>query len=383
MDKKRVTSNIAKIFAFFWFGGKEQQFIYFKFKIMKKFILKSSIFILPLFLLFVINLLFHNKDSGDLIRLGYIYSDVFSNKNAIFPTLQKKYFTLLSEIDITQKNEFNIITIGDSFSELGNNGYKNFLASKGLSLLHIDRYISGDNPIQTLVQLINSPFFKNIKTNYIVLQSVERFFVQRNQSINFNSKIVLDTVVQKIKNYKEQTIKDNLNFFTEATLKMPLTNILYFFYSKPIFSQTYKFQSHNSSLFSNNSDNLLFYQEDLEFMNIKNDSLKILKSIEVINQIHELLENKNIKLIVLVSPDKYDLYYKFIKNNENLSKPLFFKIYEAANKKYKNIDSFRILSGLIKSEKDIYYYGDTHWSPKAANYIADEILKLYLTQIKR
>ena len=82
------------------------------------------------------------------------------------------------------------------------------------------------------------------------------------------------------------------------------------------------------------------------------------------------------KLIMLISPDKYDLYFNHIKNNESLTKPLFFQLYDQYKKNYTNVDAYKILSEKIESEKDVYYYDDTHWSPKGAKIIADDIYKI-------
>jgi len=81
-------------------------------------------------------------------------------------------------------------------------------------------------------------------------------------------------------------------------------------------------------------------------------------------------------LIVLISPDKYDLYYPYIENKSAYLKPTFFSTYENAEKKYKNVDTYRVFSEKMSVEKDIYYYDDTHWSPVGGKIVVDEILRL-------
>lgn len=348
---------------------------------MKRFIFKSGIFILPFIIFYFLNICFYNKQEGDLVSLGYLYSNP-SPKSLIKSQYKlNKHYTLLSEIDLTTKRKFKIITIGDSFSEQGNLGYKNFLGNKGLSVLHIDRFISENNPTQTLVQLLNSNFFDYISADYIVLQSVERSFNIRNEKIDFDMTIDLDILSNQINRHKNKTPKNktpnyDLHFFSEATLKAPLTNIQYYFKPKPKYSPTFKYKSKSNNLFSNAPNELLFYKDDINNMNIKNDSLTIFRSIKVIEDINDKVAIQNIKLIMLVSPDKYDLYFNFIKDNEHLTTPLFFKIYEQTQKNYINVDSYKILNEKIKSEKDIYFYDDTHWSPKGAKIIADEIYNI-------
>ena len=342
---------------------------------MKKFILKTSIFTFPFVIFFSLNVFFYDQKEGDLIRLGYLYSNPTPKSMITSQYNLHKHYTLLSEIDITSKKKFKIVTIGDSFSEQGNLGYKNFIGNNGVSVLHIDRFISG-NPIQTLIQLLNSDLFDYVSTDYILLQSVERVLIQRIHEIDFNISIDLDGLSNDIKNQKREVPDDSLQFFSAPTIKAPITNILYSFDHKPFTSKTYKYKSINTNLFSNNPDDLLFYQDDIININSKNDKTSILKCIQALENVNELAAKKNIKLIVLISPDKYDIYYPFIKNNNKLTKPLFFSIYEPLEKEYINIESFKILTEEIKKERDIYFYDDTHWSPKGAEIIAEEIYNI-------
>jgi len=66
---------------------------------MKKFIIKTSLFVIPFLFLYLTNVLFCEYDQGDLVRLGYLYSNS-SPKEQISKqySLSKKY-TLLSELN--------------------------------------------------------------------------------------------------------------------------------------------------------------------------------------------------------------------------------------------------------------------------------------------
>ena len=340
---------------------------------MKKFISKTNLFLLPFIALFALNTFLYNPLEGDLVRLGYLYSNP-SPKSLITNQYElPKHYTLLSEINLTTKRKFKVITIGDSFSEQDSLGYKSFIGDKGVSVLHIDQFISGSNPIQTHIQLLNSSFFDNISADYIVLQSVERHFNNRNININFDMTISIESISNTINTHNTKIKNHDIPFFSKTTLKIPLINIEYFFEPKPKYSKTYKYKLDCNNLFSNEPNELLFYQEDINKMSSKNDSLSIFQSIKVIENINDLVAMRNMKLVMLISPDKYDLYYPFIKNNNSLKKPRFYEIYGRAEKRYINVDSDKILTEKIKSEKDIYFYDDTHWSPKGAKIIADEI----------
>jgi hypothetical protein len=90
--------------------------------------------------------------------------------------------------------------------------------------------------------------------------------------------------------------------------------------------------------------------------------------------------SKGVKLIVLPSPDKFDLYYDYIINKDEYPKPLFFEQIKIINKDYIYLNSKEILSEAINNKKDIYFYDDTHWSPWASQIIANEIAEIVLKE---
>lgn len=341
---------------------------------MKKFILKTAIFVFPFIILYLINIAYYTINEGDLVRLGFLYENPTPkssiDKQYNFP----KRYTLLSEIDITKKSKFNIMTIGDSFSDRGNLGYNNILANKGVSVLNIDRNIAGENPNQILIQLLNSNFFDQIEVEYVVLQSVERIFKKRTEELDFDLGLELEAISKMAKNKMEEPDTTEIKFFSNATALALISNIGYCFRPNSFFSGIYKCKI-SSNLFSNNPDNILFLNDDYSFLDKKNDSVTIYNGIEAIEKINALAAKRNIKLMVLISPDKYDLYYNYLVDKEKMQKPLFFSLYNQAPKSYINIDAYGILTELMDKEKDLYYYDDTHWSPKSAEIIANEILR--------
>lgn len=343
---------------------------------MRGFILKTSFFVTPFFLFHILNLCFYKQFNGDLTRIGYLYQDP-SPKSIVSSkfSLDKKYIAL-SELTSKTNLDFNVMIIGDSFSEQGSLGYKNFLAHENISVLQVDR-VKSSNPIQMLVELINGNFFDSVKVDYVVLQSVEREFLRRCQKIEFHKSMSMDSLLSIVKNQKKiSSSETTFKFFSETTLKAPLTNIQYCFSDKPKYSQTYKVSTNSKNLFSNDPEDLLFLDEDITTIKYKNDFSLIKNANNVLNTINSFLIKKNIKLIVLISPDKYDVYYKYISNNQRFQKPLFFTYYDSLIKDYDYVPSMKILSNELQSKKDVYYYDDTHWSPIGAEIIAKEIKKI-------
>lgn len=345
---------------------------------MKKFIIKSNLFVWPFIFMYILNFLFYNQREGDLVRLGYLYSNPSPRSSIVSQYCLSKRFTLLSELDLKVNKHFDVITIGDSFSEQDCFGYKNLLGHKGLEVLHIDRYISGSNPIQTLINLLNSNIFDNVSADYVVLQNVERSLNFRTKEIDLNGMVCVDSILNPLIQKSAKVQEVDLEFFSDATIKIPITNFQFLFQSKPHFSKTYMYPSTFSNLFSGESKNLLFYQGEIENMKVKNDSQSIVWSAEVIELVSDKVSAQKMKLINLISPDKYDLYFDYIKHNKNLVEPLFFQTYSQLEKSYLNVESFKSLRDKIKSEKDIYFYDGTHWSPIGAKIIAEEIHEIIL-----
>jgi len=343
---------------------------------MKKFVLKSFVFLLPVILLFGFNKIFYVTDKGDLIRLGYVMSSGLDKYKELFKEEydQAIHFTNISDLNLKTENKFTVLTIGDSFSEQANFGYKNYLAqNKRIKVLHYDKFLN-DNPLETVWGILKGDVLQNLKIKYIVLQSVEREMVYRAVTIKKNKSILIDSLKNDIANFdlftRDWGTKDNL--FSKTVIKFPLTNLGYLMNDNAFTSKVYKVQT-TKQLFSTSKKQLLFYAGDKNRA-VYNSSLK---SIMILNKELNILSNalgeKGIKLIVLPSPDKFSIYYEFISNKKNYPKPLFFENLRKMKKNYSYIDAKHVLSKLIEYEKDVYFYDDSHWSPIASKAIAKEL----------
>lgn len=344
---------------------------------MKRFISKTAFFIVPFLILYLINYFFYadNDNSGDLLRIGSL------------PYIDKKYrekftafeheikFTKLSE---SKKKTYKILTIGDSFSEQGKSGYQNMLAGD-FNILHIDRFISG-NQIQKFIELCNGNFFDTYKVQYVILQGVERNLIKDIQNIDNKSKIDIDKIDSIIMHHKPQQINEGYNFFSRTTLRFPYLTFKYYTDKNYLANgQVYNVELKTASLFSNHSNKLLFYIDDLNNTQQNNVPENAIKLNGILNQFSEKLKEKNITLIFLPSPDKYDIYYNYITDKQNFTKPMFFDNFDKLNKEYIYINSKEILTKELNSKKDMYYFDDTHWSPIASTLIVQKIKEVIMS----
>ncbi len=345
---------------------------------MKKFILKTAAFILPFVLLSLFPMFFYSAAKGDLLRMGYLPDNSFDRTTIFKKEFERKsHFTNISDIDINAKSEYTALTIGDSFSEQGNTGYQDYLGEKGkATILHFDRFLH-DNPIETLYGILNGDLLDNVKVKYIILESVEREFVSRSNRPDSTQLIRCNTLSKKIKNRRKFKVKESNEeqFFSKATFRFPLYNICYNFDDNAYFSKTYQVKT-KRSLFSNSNPELLFFTADVEKVTTNNEMAYVAALNTELNSLSGKLRKKGITLIVLPCPDKYDLYYDFIVDKAQYPKPQFFEHLGKMPKDYLYVNSKEVLGTAAKTQKDIYFYDDTHWSPIASELIADELSKI-------
>lgn len=336
---------------------------------MKRFISKTAIFVIPFLVLYIITFLFFTVDAGDLLRIGFIPStDKKYRQNFASYNHEIKF----NELSKSKQKTYKILTIGDSFSEQGKSGYQNILANN-FSVLHVDRFIS-NNQIQKLVELCNGNFFDTYKVQYVILQVVERALVEDIKNIDSKARIDIQQIDSTILNHKPEQNKDEYNFFSRTTLRFPYSALKYFTDKNYLSNeQVYNVELNTTSLFSNNSNKLLFYHKDLintEQNNLPENAIKLNK---ILNQLSQKLKEKNITLIFLPSPDKYDMYYDHIADKKTFTKPIFFDNFKKLNKEFIYINSKEILTKELSNKKDIYYFDDTHWSPIASGLITQKI----------
>jgi len=340
---------------------------------MKRFLYTIFAFASPLILLIGITTLFYTKTGGDLNRLGKISIDATYRNQFQKELDEPQNHTDFSAINLEEQNSFNILTIGDSFSQKRGHGYQNYLTTDITSIVNFDTRaytIPSYNPIDLAFKITEGDIFNNLHIDYLIVQSVERYIVQRGESIEHTTKTTIETLEATRKTQSTNNPSSSNENYIDY-LKFPFYNILYNFSDNALFSPVYQ-KTINKEVFSSNNS-LLFFEEDITALE-KNNNHKLVKSLNTeLNILAYKLKERGISLIVLPSPDKYDLYYEYITTKNN-QKPLFFDYMRDLKKEYLYIDSKNILKEHIDNGvKDIYFVDDTHWSPKGAKIIANSI----------
>lgn len=316
--------------------------------------------------------IFYASNKGDLLRMGYLFDKKDYNSKKIFDKEYKnKYcFKNVSDLNLKRNNKFTVLVIGDSFSEQENFGYKNYLGSKkNISVVYLDNYFF-NNPISTLYGLNNGNLLDSLDVDYIVLQCIERTFTFRGLNTDTSRVVNMDQLcTAPIKtNY---TQKDRFKLFTNNLISFPLTNLQYLYDDNAYNGTVFKVKT-TEELFSVNRNELLFYDQDLNSLMMNSDLNYVNGLNKHLNTLSKKMAAREIQLIVLPAPDKYDLYYEFILP-KNYPKPLFFDHLRGLKKDYLFLDAKEVLQADIPHTKDLYYYDDTHWTPNASKLIANQL----------
>ena len=342
---------------------------------MKNLIYKTALFVVPFLILYLITLNYASPDRGDLSKLGYL-----TNSDYDFRILFKKEYqqpnnvNYISEINLDTINNFDFLVVGDSFSDQGCIAYQNYLTNlSGDKILYYDRFLH-NNPLETVHGLLNGDLFNKIKLKYTIIQSVERKFAERGKNVNKKVSILIKSIKEKIRKSKIIEIKqtEEKEFFTKAIFRFPLYNLNYNFDDNAFFSPVYKVET-KTKLFTNINKELLFTEIDLIALKDNNSKVAVNTLNNELNDIANRLKTKEISLIVLPCPDKFDFYYDHILEKKKYTRPLFFNFLQDLPKDYLYVNSKKCLTEKSKNHKDLYFYDDTHWSPKSAKFIASEI----------
>lgn len=334
---------------------------------MRRFLCKSGLFVFPFLLAYLTMAFYGTKQGGDLMRIGNLIDSTADYRNNFANALSEDVH-YASFFSIGHNKKFDLLTIGDSFSQQKGYGYQNYLEKNGVDVLHFDRPV---NAVQLLYDFLNADVLDTLSVKYVLLQSVERYFVQRisdfEKDKKFNiKKYHLDSAIVATPRYIPK-------FFSSSVIKFPLFNFLHLFDDNAFISDVYQVKT-TEQLFSAGEKDLLFFAEDLECLDVNNKKENVELLNHELNVLSQELFSKGIKLIVLPSPDKYSVYYNYIEDEFKYARPLFFDHLSGLNKDYIFINSKQIIKELIGSQSDAYFYDDTHWSPHVSKLIAREIV---------
>ena len=335
---------------------------------MRKFLIKISYTLLPLWLLAVaavtwFSLFVCPRASGDIGRLQLI---PFGNEYD--SALAKNYIPqmLFSTVyDLSELNNVHadVITVGTSFSERGRDGYQNYLAQHGLNVVNCERHMYF-NPITFAYEIMNLGIIDSTNAQVLIVECGERGVDEF--MYGFEPKSSLQLVRADKKKLTTKTpnqwslarFRDYVIYRT-AIKEPPIIDVML-----------------DGDYFSYPGDerHLYIYRDDLKLMSFVNSHEPKIK--QTWQALLDKASEKGLRLLFLVPVDKYDLYQDHIVDNPFPPKTVNDDIKRVLGHESNVIVSRDYLQPLVdRGEKDVYLFNDTHWSYKAAQTVADEIYR--------
>ena len=311
---------------------------------------------------------------GDLSRMGS-----FAGTDSLTPLADysRRHIEFRDYIRSENLESFDIITLGDSFTNgVGGNYYQDYLTDKyGLSVLN---FRIRENPIEDLYILINSGLLYELKPRVIILESVARYVNSRlgRTEIQANS-VKSDIVPYPANNNASQNLAAGL--FAPIMIQANYNYVHGKFYSlshPEQLSPAVYINTLDRKFFTNPGQEniLLSYHEDLIYMHEAFNPAMIHANL---NNAAKILHEKNIKLVFMPCVDKYDLYFPYIINKHGRPENnLFAELDSMPGKNYIFVNTKKILrKALERGEKDLYWFGDTHWSWRGFEMVCDEFVR--------
>ncbi len=317
--------------------------------------------------------------NGDLGRISFKADSIYARPSYLVEDVNDLPKQHVLYKNLKANETVDVITIGDSFSNGATQGkntfYQDYIAThnnyKVLNILPGARVdIVGD-----LIKLNDSGLLDKLKPKIIIIESVERYCLGRFAiDIDFNIDVDKKQFFKRLNNQKNIFVmKDKtINFINNLNVKALISNIK-FKIDKYKKYDTFTIAKLEKNFFTSKDKNsLLFYNEDLQNINSTTE-LKVIKLNDNINKLADIVAKKNIDLYFMPVVDKYNLYCDYIIDNP-YPKSTFFELLRELPKKYKFIDTKKILKEEIENGvQDLYYSDDTHWSYKASEAVVKKV----------
>ncbi len=301
--------------------------------------------------------------SGDIGTLGMIpFGKEYGGLNV--PDYQRNTALNCKVVSVSSADSisrFNVITIGDSFSQQREYGYQWKLS--GLLGCPIANYFNRENNVfNRYMTLLNAGYINSGQT--VIVESVERYLIYRLSDINFDNQSVGECVAteSKIEGSDNSGQLFLYRFFSWVRLKLNINNpTAHFDLSKKCFEHPH----FGNRLYIYNSQD----DGDLHFNDI--DEVRWSKALENLQRLYEVSESRGINLVVMIASDKYDAYQPWIVGEHSVNHTL-----ERIPIERFVFDTKPCLQKAIDDDVlDVYKIGDTHWSVVGADIVADNLYK--------
>ena len=336
---------------------------------MKKFLIKLSYTVLPVFLLLsgltaYLNLYIRPQSTGDLGRLSFVIIGQEYGQRIEQHELKDIFFDNVRETEDLRNIHVNVLTIGDSFSQQEHAGYQNYMVQEGVTVANMRRDLY-DNPIQYAWNLLDAGVIDSTNIDVMVVEVGERDFSLRID--NFRT----DKVEVGEPDIPGEYVEENVWDVRQWSLLRTRDFLMYRYAGRnPVYEAVL-----NHDFFSSNEPRkLYFYCADiLNGLTIEESVRSKVK--EVFNLLTTKAHERGIVFILMIPVDKYDLYQDYIidnpyehpkRINEDV-RELLGDVPEVMLCKY------TLLPLLKNGEKDVFLFDNSHWSYKGSEAVGKEL----------
>jgi hypothetical protein len=303
---------------------------------------------------------------GDLARLGYYYDARLPRRDVI--DLPRRHL----EFKEYHGQPVDIVTIGDSFSQGGGGGlnryYQDYIASiNNLTVLNI--CLEGNqDPVATLVKLINNGYLRRIRPRIVLLEVVERTCAAYlGKGLDYGADEGVDSFIARASKDYYTMVPPRISPVNSGNAKFVFYAVCYRFMESP--TGQVRVKPLTTPLFSARASNKLL------FLRTESDSARHLRPLDVeeingnLNRLGRMLADQGIRFWFMPVVDKSDLYRDYVRDTSS-PRSIFFDELRRLPKQYGFIDTKALLAPeLARGEKDVFYADETHWSRKASRKI--------------
>lgn len=320
-----------------------------------------------------------HDEHGDLLRLGNL---PYATSKTEQITYEKRHTEFKDYIESNSNDSYDVLTIGDSFSNGGGGAYYQDELESAYSLSVLNIPLQHRSPFEVLLTLDHLGYIDRIQPRIIILETVER-----NMQSNWGKDLSLttsmdDNFFHSLMTQPEKTATKIVGeqYFPGIMVK---TNLFFLQNKIRFFRHPYRLTdttnavplTQNPFTASGREHELIFYNDDLWYQKHPDDCEAINANL---NRIAEKLHQRGIQLVFLPGPNKFDVYYPQLTESwkEQWPENPFFDQMNALPKNYIFIDSRKLLrEAVANGETDVYWSDDTHWSWKAHPIVCAEIMR--------
>lgn len=334
---------------------------------MKKFLIKLSYTVLPVFVILLglityVSLYVVPKATGDLGHLALIEMDDEYGKSFVSRGMKVMAYTTVNTTDELKAIHVNVLTVGDSFSQLGVDGYQNYMAAEGLTVANTKRNLY-DNPILYAYNILDGGIVDSTNIDVMIVEVGERDFLARIDGFS----------VDKIAKPDLEVLTDGVDEGSNANEWSFLRARDYVIYRLGIRRPVYTATLNQDCFDSKDPRKLYFYYADLEEMSVEEPIKHKIK--EVFDLMLNLANEKGIDFLLMIPVDKYDLYQDHIVDNpyphpKTINEDVREILGDTANL---ILCKYYLKPMLEKGEKDVFLFDDSHWSYKSAKVVGEEL----------